>query len=109
MHAGICLNRSRCSTMTPRILSNWSEKWLTKGALRSKLAEDCPDIKMHVGGAANPNANPLEPEILHIQRKANAGVEFLQTQVVYDINIAETFLKEVKSKTECPCCSVYFQ
>jgi 5,10-methylenetetrahydrofolate reductase len=67
-----------------------------------KLAEDCPDIKMHVGGAANPNANPLEPEILHIQRKAKAGVEFIQTQVVYDIHIAETFLKEIKSKTGVP-------
>ena len=66
------------------------------------LDDDCPDIQIHVGGAANPNANPSGPEIMHIQRKAMAGVEFLQTQVVYDIDIAEPFLKEIKDKTGVP-------
>jgi methylenetetrahydrofolate reductase (NADPH) len=66
------------------------------------LDDDCPDIKIHVGGAANPNAYPIDPEIMHIQRKAMAGVEFLQTQVVYDINIAEPFLREVREKTGVP-------
>ncbi|MBN2155018.1 MAG: methylenetetrahydrofolate reductase [Candidatus Lokiarchaeota archaeon] len=66
------------------------------------LDEDCPNIEIHVGGAANPNASPMEPEIMHIQRKAMAGVEFLQTQVVYDIEIAEPFLKEIREKTGVP-------
>jgi len=66
------------------------------------LNEDCPNIKIHVGGAANPNANPLGPEVMHIQRKAQAGVEFLQTQVIYDIEIAEPFLREIREKTGVP-------
>ena len=44
----------------------------------------------------------MGPEIMHIQRKAMAGVEFLQTQVVYDIDIAEPFLKEIRDKTGVP-------
>ena len=66
--------------------------------------EEAPDIKLHVGGAANPNAMSWggEAEIMHIQRKAMAGVEFLQTQVVYDIDIAIEFLKEIKDKTGIP-------
>jgi len=66
--------------------------------------EEAPDIKLHVGGAANPNAMSWggEAEIMHIQRKAAAGVEFLQTQVVYDIDIAASFLKEIKDKTGVP-------
>ncbi|MHA1821850.1 MAG: methylenetetrahydrofolate reductase [Promethearchaeota archaeon] len=68
------------------------------------MEEGAPDIKLHVGGAANPNTVMwgMEPEVIHIQRKAMAGVEFLQTQVVYDIDIAAEFLKEIKDKTGVP-------
>lgn len=52
--------------------------------------------KFHVGGAANPNADPMEAEILKIGRKAEAGAEFLQTQVVYDIDMTAEFLREIK-------------
>lgn len=52
--------------------------------------------KFHVGAAGNPNANPLEPEILKIGRKAKAGAEFIQTQVIFDIERAENFLNGVK-------------
>jgi methylenetetrahydrofolate reductase (NADPH) len=48
----------------------------------------------HVGVAANPNANPIEPEILKLEKKANAGAEFVQTQVVYDIEKTKEFLAE---------------
>jgi len=66
--------------------------------------KEAPDIKIHVGGAANPNAVMwgMEAEIMHIMRKAKAGVEFLQTQVIYDIEIASQFLKELKNKTGVP-------
>ncbi|MCP4761556.1 MAG: hypothetical protein GY870_07225 [archaeon] len=64
--------------------------------------EEAPDLRLHVGGAANPNADPMGPEIAHIQRKANAGLEFIQTQVVYDIDVAAEFLKEIKDKTGVP-------
>ena len=51
--------------------------------------------KFHVGVAANPNADPFEPEVLKIGRKVKAGAEFIQTQVVFDIDVAKQFLKEV--------------
>jgi len=50
--------------------------------------------KFHVGIAANPNAEPLEPELLKIERKVEIGVDFIQTQCVYDIEVAKAFLKE---------------
>ncbi|MFW9970819.1 MAG: methylenetetrahydrofolate reductase [Candidatus Odinarchaeota archaeon] len=51
---------------------------------------------LHVGAAGNPNADPMEAEILKIGRKAEAGAEFLQTQVVYDLDKTIEFLSEVK-------------
>ncbi len=61
--------------------------------LNNNKIEEPP--KFHVGVAANPNADPLEPEILKIERKVGVGAEFIQTQCVYDIEKAKTFLKEV--------------
>ena len=56
---------------------------------------ECPP-KLHVGAAANPNADPMGAEVLKIKRKAEAGAEFLQTQVVYDIDQTIEFLSEIK-------------
>jgi len=49
---------------------------------------------LHVGVAANPNANPIEPEIMKLEKKVSVGAEFVQTQVVYEIERAKEFLKE---------------
>jgi len=51
--------------------------------------------KLHVGGMVNPNSDPMEAEILKIGRKAEAGAEFFQTQVVYDIDMTAEFLREI--------------
>ncbi|TXT56156.1 MAG: Bifunctional homocysteine S-methyltransferase/5,10-methylenetetrahydrofolate reductase [Promethearchaeota archaeon] len=65
-----------------------------KGSINGHEIESPP--KMHVGAAANPNADPMGAEVLKIGRKAEAGVEFIQTQVVYDIDKTIEFLREIK-------------
>ncbi len=66
-----------------------------KGSINGHNIESPPTL--HVGAAANPNADPMEAEILKIGRKIEAGVEFLQTQVVYDLERTIEFLKEMKN------------
>jgi len=65
-----------------------------KGSINGYEIEDPP--KLHVGGAANPNSDPMEPEILKIGRKAEAGCEFIQTQVVYDLDRTIEFLTGIR-------------
>ncbi|MFO8018996.1 MAG: methylenetetrahydrofolate reductase [Promethearchaeia archaeon] len=65
-----------------------------KGTINGKEIE-CPPT-LDIGGAANPNADPMMAEVLKIKRKAEAGAEFLQTQVVYDIDRTIEFLTEIK-------------
>ncbi|MFX0188148.1 MAG: methylenetetrahydrofolate reductase [Candidatus Hodarchaeota archaeon] len=65
-----------------------------KQAINGSKIESPP--KIHVGAAANPNADPMEAEILKIGRKAEAGAEFLQTQVVYDIDRTIEFLRGIQ-------------
>jgi methylenetetrahydrofolate reductase (NADPH) len=38
-----------------------------------------------IGGAANPFADPLEFRILRLEKKIDAGVQFIQTQPVFDM------------------------
>ena len=64
------------------------------GAINGHEIEHPPTL--HVGAAANPNAEPMEAEILKIGRKAEAGCEFIQTQVVYDLDRTIEFLTEIK-------------
>ncbi|RJS91911.1 5,10-methylenetetrahydrofolate reductase [Candidatus Bathyarchaeota archaeon] len=52
--------------------------------------------KFFVGAAANPNADPLEPELIKFAKKVSAGAQFFQTQVVFDIETAKRFLGETE-------------
>ncbi|NQT06789.1 MAG: methylenetetrahydrofolate reductase [Candidatus Omnitrophica bacterium] len=49
-----------------------------------------------IGAVVNPGADPLEPEIIKMEKKIRAGVEFFQTQAVYDIEQFKRFLEMAK-------------
>ena len=55
-------------------------------------------VKLHVGIVGNPNADPLEVELLKIERKVKIGADFMQTQVVFDVEKAKGFLKEMTTR-----------
>ncbi len=55
-----------------------------------KLNEPFP--KLCIGAVVNPGADPLEPEIIKMEKKMAAGAEFFQTQAIYDMRIFEKFL-----------------
>lgn len=57
----------------------------------NKLVGTAP--KYCLGAVVNPGADPLEPEIIKMEKKLEAGAEFFQTQAVFDIRVFETFLK----------------
>jgi 5,10-methylenetetrahydrofolate reductase len=52
--------------------------------------------KFCVGAVVNPGADPIEPQILKMEKKIEAGAEFFQTQAVYDIRVFENFLSKIK-------------
>ena len=52
--------------------------------------------KFYVGAAVNPGADPLEPEIIKMEKKLEAGAEFFQTQAVFDIGLFENFLNATR-------------
>ncbi|MDP2904994.1 MAG: methylenetetrahydrofolate reductase, partial [Candidatus Omnitrophota bacterium] len=52
--------------------------------------------KFCLGAVVNPGADPLEPQIMKMEKKIAAGAEFFQTQAVYDIKVFENFLSKIK-------------
>ncbi|MBI5145422.1 MAG: methylenetetrahydrofolate reductase [Candidatus Omnitrophica bacterium] len=52
--------------------------------------------KFCLGAVVNPGADPIEPQIIKMEKKIEAGAEFFQTQAVYDIKIFQNFLSKTK-------------
>lgn len=52
--------------------------------------------KFCLGAVVNPGADPLEPQIIKMEKKIEAGAEFFQTQAIYDVKAFESFLKKTR-------------
>ncbi len=68
---------------------------VNKGVLLNGKEMDVPP-KMFIGGAANPFADPFEMQMIKMQKKVNAGVQFFQTQAIYNIEKFEYWMEEVR-------------
>ncbi len=51
--------------------------------------------KFFLGASVTPGAEPLEPQIIKMEKKIEAGARFFQTQAVYDTERFRGFMKEV--------------
>ena len=51
--------------------------------------------KMFIGAAANPFADPFELRVARLAKKINAGVDFIQTQCIYNMAKFETWMQGV--------------
>jgi methylenetetrahydrofolate reductase (NADPH) len=54
--------------------------------------------KMFIGAAANPFADPFELRVARLAKKVKAGVDFVQTQCIYNIDKFETWMKGVRER-----------
>jgi len=70
-----------------------------------KLASGCdmkgnklegPAPHFCLGAVVNPGSEPMEPQIMKMEKKIAAGAEFFQTQAIFDLKTFENFV----SKTE---------
>ena len=49
--------------------------------------------KFCAGAVVNPGADPIEPEIMKMEKKIDSGAQFFQTQAIYEMHLFERFLK----------------
>ena len=50
-------------------------------------------VSFCVGATATPEADPLEPQLLKFKKKVRAGIDFVQTQAVYDLDKFRRFME----------------
>jgi 5,10-methylenetetrahydrofolate reductase len=51
--------------------------------------------RMFLGAASNPFGDPFEFRVTRLAKKINAGVDFIQTQCIYDMDRFAEFMKQV--------------
>jgi len=51
--------------------------------------------KMFIGAAANPFADPFELRVMRLAKKVKAGVDFIQTQCIFNLDKFEEWMKGV--------------
>ena len=54
--------------------------------------------RIFIGGAANPFADPFPYRVIRLAKKVKAGVDFIQTQCVYDMEKFEEWMKQVRDR-----------
>ncbi len=54
--------------------------------------------KMFIGAAENPFADPIEYRVIRLAKKAAAGVDFSQTQCVYDMKRCKDWVNQAREK-----------
>jgi methylenetetrahydrofolate reductase (NADPH) len=52
--------------------------------------------QMFIGAAENPFADPFEFRAHRLKKKIDAGAQFIQTQIVYNLDKFERWMKEVR-------------
>jgi methylenetetrahydrofolate reductase (NADPH) len=54
--------------------------------------------KMFIGAAANPFADPFELRVARLSKKVKAGVDFIQTQCIYNVDKFEKWMEGVRER-----------
>ncbi len=54
--------------------------------------------KMFIGGAANPFADPFELRVSRLAKKVSAGVDFIQTQCIFNVPKFEKWMEGVRDR-----------
>ncbi|MBQ8663577.1 MAG: methylenetetrahydrofolate reductase [Eubacterium sp.] len=54
--------------------------------------------KFFVGASTNPFADPVELQLIRLQKKIDAGAQFIQTQTIYDVERFADYMKEIRAR-----------
>ena len=67
------------------------------GTFLSGESIDGPPV-LFIGAAENPFADPFEIRVPRVSKKISAGVEFIQTQCVYNLEKFETWMEGIRAR-----------
>jgi methylenetetrahydrofolate reductase (NADPH) len=74
------------------------KKFVCGDEIRNSKKAPIVEPKIYIGGAANPFGDPFEFRVIRLAKKANAGVDFIQTQCIYDMERFEKWMEQVRER-----------
>ncbi len=66
--------------------------------IRNSSKSAIHEPRMFIGAAANPFADPLELRVIRLEKKINAGADFIQTQCIYDMDRFRLWMEQVRAR-----------
>lgn len=67
-------------------------------AIRNNRKSEPASLPIFIGAAANPFADPLDFRVIRLAKKIRAGADFIQTQVIYDMQMFRQWMQQVCDK-----------
>ena len=74
------------------------KQFLCGDAIKNTKKSPIVEPRVFIGGAANPFGDPFEFRVIRLAKKMNAGVDFIQTQCIYDMDRFEEWMKQVRER-----------
>jgi len=74
------------------------KKFICGDEIRNSKKAPIVEPRIYIGGAANPFGDPFEFRVIRLAKKANAGVDFIQTQCIYDMERFEKWMEQVRER-----------
>ncbi len=71
------------------------KKFICGDEIKNSKKAPVVEPRIYIGGAANPFGDPFEFRVIRLAKKVRAGVDFIQTQCVYDMERFEAWMKQV--------------
>jgi 5,10-methylenetetrahydrofolate reductase len=66
--------------------------------IRNSKKSPVVEPRILIGGAENPFGDPLEFRAIRLAKKIAAGVDFIQTQCIYDMDRFDEFMRQVRNR-----------
>jgi len=66
--------------------------------IRNSKKAPVVEPRILIGGAENPFGDPLEFRAIRVAKKVAAGVDFIQTQCIYDMERFQEFMRQVRQR-----------
>jgi methylenetetrahydrofolate reductase (NADPH) len=74
--------------------------------IKNSKKDEIKEPRMFIGGAANPFADPFEFRVIRLEKKVSAGVDFIQTQCIYDMERFGEWMEKVRDRQLHKKCKI---
>lgn len=75
-----------------------AKTFLCGDEIRNSKKSPIVEPRIFIGGAANPFGDPFEFRVIRLAKKVKAGVDFIQTQCIYDMDRFEKWMALVRER-----------